>query len=488
MNRRVPKQNPREPTCAGSFFGPLNSLPFVICKLRLNHQRLPDQIGEFKMHQTLAFACTALLGATAFSAQANAVCVAQGNEVLLSKLPATATRTALGLEPAAAKTGDEGKYRLRQVDGDALVVTTDGAGYCEVMRKPKANDSSNAEAPRLAGTAKASDVAPAPATQDPVTKILAEKLDKALPPATVTQLISEGQAQTGVPGSPAASLLDIEPARVGSPRTPKELSAALLNGRGADGKLKSGVALDFSLTQLIGAFEFLQPKKPGDAATTNPLSAKTLRERDHLIGLVPNERYFRAISKLFSEDLDNTHRALNRIKLSFATTENQADSTTGTPTKPVNAQDMSFGLVYVPYDAGDPLTTDCDGENSMKPNVQEALAIVRSDASVAAKKRLTTLANSSAGSTTESGPLDGKRIQTLRQSILESMHNIAKDIGALGVGAKKGSLMALEAKYNDERKKLGIVEAACSLTTIERFKAPAFHLGAAVAYKVTDGA
>lgn len=88
---------------------------------------------------------------------------------------------------------------------------------------------------------------------------------------------AEFTVDTSIPASPAFMLLGVNPSEIVSPTTPRALAMALTDGRDKDGKLKSGIAIDFA------------PLKLGSRAT--------LVERD-------------------SWDRDGT-----RLKLSFATVQ-----------------------------------------------------------------------------------------------------------------------------------------------------------------------
>jgi hypothetical protein len=401
--------------------------------------------------QQLLAAVTATLCTQSFAAadvtiklaDANSATVTSSNSAITISLSDAALYEAPGLLAAKPEVRREGGRTLLTF----AVGTSESAsvGYAD-----------GGKTIRLMITGGIAALKPAKNTEQAKEKTLEEKL-KAL-----QKLITDGQEDLGVPSSPALSLLGVDPSKAINPRSPKDLAAALVQGRGADGKIKAGVALDVSFAQLL---EVSPMQLKGTARGTEAIGTEEKREqpkvplsstaRAHYETLTKNRKSdgfgpsFLSSSFVRTEavddkhgggkDGDTSHRFANRLKLSLATTQDEKG-------EGKSAADISFGAHYVFFDRGDPLTSNCDGANQRKPEVQEAVkALVKDKLNEDRTKDFT--------------PGDLRALLTNRY--------------------KKGSDLSTA--------DLLPVIAACSLTPAERLKASAAMFGIAHAYKLVDG-
>ncbi|MBL8522719.1 MAG: hypothetical protein JNN20_03420 [Betaproteobacteria bacterium] len=194
---------------------------------------------------------------------------------------------------------------------------------------------------------------------------------KAALDAQIKKMVADGEADTGVPSSPAASILGLDPNKASTPRTPKDLAAAVINGRGSDGKIKTGVSLDFSLTQFLDAIQFVDwgsgKLKDAPAVKTQASKIAMIAQEKAIAARKPDDSVASLMKKLNSKYVDDSHVLSNRLKFSIATTEDQQGATAK------SANDVSFGMHYVFVDDSDPLTTNCDGANAGNKLVMDAL-------------------------------------------------------------------------------------------------------------------
>ena len=117
------------------------------------------------------------------------------------------------------------------------------------------------------------------------------------------------------------------------------------------------------------------------------------------------------------------------------------------------AVNLAYGLNYVFFDYGDPLTTFCNGKNSSDPVVQERVKAFMKERGI-----------------TQTGELvSAKTLQQLRLGQYQGTDDTAYKVHALTDA------------------ELAPITAACSLTSIERLGASAAMVGAAQGYKLPDG-
>jgi hypothetical protein len=294
-------------------------------------------------------------------AHAAITCAPQGSEILLDQLPTDEIMKSLELRPAKSKVGDEGKFRLVQKDGRLLQVTTDGERKCTIsfnaseiaVRPIGAAESQLA----LAASSTATPVASGGQASGGVTPTAPTKPPSVLDNKSILATYSEDLA---VPSSPAFTLLGVDPVQASLPRTPKDIAAQLVQGRGADGKVKAGVAIDttaFQLLRIVGLTAAENSVQEQEIALKKRLEKNSQRSM---------------VNRFFNEDtdeVDNSHTFLNRLKVSIATTEDQ-DANAQTKQ---NAADLAFGLHYVFRDDAEMLTSGCNKENSGNPATIEAI-------------------------------------------------------------------------------------------------------------------
>jgi hypothetical protein len=409
------------------------------------------------------------------SAHAAITCTPQGSEILLGQLPTDEITKILDLRPAKSRPGDEGKFRLVQKEGRALQVTTDGISLCAISFAPETNVANKNRSITTNSGSRASD----PAFEAAVNKVIAQneamrgadtKID-----AKIAKMILEGREDLGVPASPALHLIGVEASKATHPKTPKDLAAMLVQGRGDDGKIKSGVAVDVSLAQLFTAFfspettakteniesksvnatnttrtKANSPKIAGFKLSTTEAASYALQQ-SRKSGSASTLNFFRATQDAkendsrSSEDADTSHRLLNRVKLSFATTQDDGTAQ--------SAVDLAYGAHYVLWDYSDPLTSRCDGVNNQDADVQ---ARVKAFIFERSKKEHNT--------TVEAAEL--RRLITNRYP---------------GVTVSESDF------YPEVNPELNPLLAACSLAPLERLTASAAMVGIAQSYKLTDG-
>jgi hypothetical protein len=386
------------------------------------------------------------------SAHAAITCTPQGSEILLDQLPTDEIMKSLELRPAKSKIGDEGKFRLMQKDGRLLQVTTDGERKCaisfsasEIAVRPIGAAESQ---PTLAATSTATPAAPGGQASGSATLATPTKPPGILDNKAILATYSEDLA---VPSSPAFTLLGVDPVQASLPRTPKDIAAQLVQGRGADGKIKAGVAIDTTAFQLL--------RIVGLTTAENSAQEQEIASRKRLEKSAQKNDQRTMVNRFFNEDadeVDNSHTFLNRLKVSIATTEDQDAS----PVTKQNAADLAFGLHYVFRDDAEMLTSSCNKENSKNPATIEAI----------------------------NAALDTKALPRL------SPTNIP------------GDLKRLLAKKYDEKLYVGLskeqqtqatiefatlihplVLKACSLTDIEKLEAKSFMAGFGHSYRLEDG-
>jgi hypothetical protein len=311
-------------------------------------------------------------------------------------------------------------------------------------------------------------VAPATGAASPpgATVDVAAAKDKAKDDKLIKDMIDAGREDLGVPSAPALTLLGLNPGAANVARTPKDVAASLVNGRGNDGKIQSGIAVDVSLAQLLTAFApaVIQSSRtngsealaansdvPTAASATTRRYFEQVRQRspkDLTIARGPT-RAFRNGDQAGDTDneLDLSHSAVNRIKLSLATTEVQDAS----DKRMVN---LAYGVNYVFFDYSDPVTTFCNGKNHSNAVVQQRVKDFMNERGIPLRGDLVTPAT----------------LQQLRLGLYQ------------GTGEDKVSVH----KLSDAE--LAPVTAACSLTSMERLAASAAMVGFAHGYKLPDGA
>ncbi len=418
----------------------------------------------------IALAISALFHA---STAAALTCTSEGREVLLDTLPTDAIITALNLRPAKAKAGDEGKFRLQQKDGKTLFVAlTEDGKKCAIILAAATGAST---VPISTAASERGDAHITTVAKEAIKAVSEEEKTAKKVDALIDKLIANGQEDLGVPSSPAISLLGVDASKATHPKTPKELAAALVQGRGADGKIKTGVAIDASLGQLLEALPFAfkkvalptvepKPKVPAETPvlgvpeklTTNPSFKFTqlpkTTQTAYASKLAGNTTFSFVPSPLISSDApaqnidaadgDASNNFANRLKLSFATTQ---DSQTDKTDK--NATDIAFGVHYVFFDQSDSISSNCDGENHKIPAVQDEVK------KLIAKKF----------APVPKGKVTPNQLRALRNNKYPGI----KD----------------QISTDD----IEPVLAACSLTAMERLEASAAMIGIANSYKITEG-
>jgi hypothetical protein len=415
----------------------MNMIPAIAKKARIS------QRGTLST-TAIALAINVTLSSSVLAA---VTCEPQGSEVLVSELPSLAVRTALDLTHAKAKPGDEGSYRLAQRDGKALLATTDGRSFCSITLKVSGTEPNAIDDNRVATAVKKA-----------MEKIATETKKKKADEDLFANLIAAGTQDLGVPSSPALSLLGVDASKATSPKTPKDLAAAIVQGRGADGKIKAGVAVDISVAQIFEAFKAKEEPKKGvapikpEAPKVSPFkqlskisqsaySAKLQNQPTYSISPRTLMAPLAVKADVETVDGDSTPPLFNRLKLSLATTQDsEADKADKTAT------DIAFGAHYVFFDQSDSISSDCDGENQRNETVQAGLKALIKE---------------------KGGKLLGDSVTS---SQLRALRN---------------------GKYPDvklEDEELTPVLAACALTAMEQLKASAAMIGIASSYKLTDGA
>jgi hypothetical protein len=338
------------------------------------------------------------------------------------------------------------------VAADEAVAVSNGEGGKTVRIKIAKGGSSDPAATSGAKSDNANRVAAnEPAKEAPKTpadgKPAADKADKPAADKTVesdpvkngvkeaNKLLDKADDDFGVPAAPALTLLGLTGSQASHPASPKDVAAALVNGRGADGKVKAGVALDISAAQLLEALPLLDMS--GVASAPKSAAAEGTNKNLKQTSGVATKRQAAALEsrlaakKKSGESTDanpeNNHTFANRLKVSIATTEDQQTAGKGT--------DAAFGLHYTFIDGADPLTTDCDGVNSLTQSATD---------------------------------LSPKQLLALR---LES--------GSLYDAVKNKSPDSLETLRT-------LVIASCTLTESERLGAQAAAVGVAHSYRLED--
>ncbi len=365
--------------------------------------------------------------------------VQEGKQLLTIDLPAG--------EEVSPRYVDDGKT-LMLVIGKLDEIGAALAGGSAPVDRPAVRGVAPISKSTAAASAPAAATAPTPEKQEADEKI--------------AKIIKAGREDLGVPSSPAMTLIGVDPSKAGVARTPKDIAAALVQGRGADGKIKAGVAIDASFAQLMAAFSPAMTQeiktRQQQAGTPSlfapPLISSSewqslLRQRERTPGRFEAASF---ITRSMSGDNDRksartdgadatdlTHRALNRLKISFATTEDQQS----TDKKGI---DLAYGLHYVFFDNTDPATSRCDGENGADKDLQQWVKDLLRANNVPPPETL--------------GPGE------LRKLI-------------------QGTYPGLEKKL--ALQDLAPVLAACSLTARERLGASAAMIGAAEGYKLADG-
>lgn len=396
---------------------------------------------------TFAKSFAVLIAMACFASNAAAmICEAQGSEVIVDIEPADEVMKSAGLQIAKAKAGDAGTFRFKQKDNRTLTAALNSDKKCVI--------SIGFQATKAIGNIDA-------ATIDEIKKsIIADLKEKKVAEEAKTEndaklkkLIVDGREDLGVPSSPALSLIGIDPSKATLPKTPKDISAALASGRGADGKIKAGVTIDASFAQLFEASKTILGLTSAADCAASASKSKSGSGKPELskvsladYGLTANEvKYYKLLicnqiaPNLLGGD-DSPQRTLNRLKISIATTEDKDT------TKP--ATDLSLGMHYVVFDKSDPLTANCDGKNSEVDGI--------------ASKTVTSLLK--ARDATFNREITPLLLRELKKGRLNSE---AIDI------VKEGLLAP--------------VLAACSLNAEERIAASAFMIGLAKAYRLTEG-
>lgn len=389
-----------------------------------NHIHLPFRLT------VMAVAINTLVSA---AAMAGITCKSEGDEVLLDSLPTDIVIAELGLRPAKAKMGDEGKFRLAQKDSKTLFVSLIEDGKkCGIVLGTPTVPTPVAAVPAAAATT--------PAPTKP-TSILDEK-----------SILASYSENLGVPASPAFTLIGVNPIQAALPRAPRDFAAQLVQGRGADGKIKAGIAIDTTL------FQLLRIAGLGSETTSSDYQRAGAAARGNV-------------------KPDNSHRFANRLKVSIATTEDQqtspatdqaAPTSATTPSTPttmpaqVNAANAAIGFHYVFFDHADPKTTKCDGDNSDDPKTKKAINTLLSKYGKAQFRgdisdELQKLRN------------DEYKFRISRSTKKSTEDNEPKDLKEL----------------IEELKPL--VAEACALTETEKLEASALMAGWGHSYRLTDG-
>jgi hypothetical protein len=355
-------------------------------------------------------------------------CKLEGSEVLLDVLPSDDVMTKIGLKPAKAKPGDEGKYRLAQKDGKLILVTTDGNKICRLSL-----DGVAATAP-TDGKDNTTDKTPKPSA-----------------PAVITNnnpILDDYSYDLAVPSSPAFTLIGVDPIQAATPRTPKDIAAQIVQGRGADGRIKQGVAIDTTIFQLARILGLRDEKSADDAqlkAVKNRIGTENgMNITNSFIGMKEKE------------ELNNSHIVSNRLKISIATTSDQEPTTTTTKSGVVeskNAADIAFGLHYAIRDDADRRTQQCNMDNSRDEETLKAIAKLLGE---------------------------GKYMPPYSTSIKPKM------LQQLVITPDK--VAGYEALSDDDKVSLKkLVAKACSLTTLEKLMAVSSMAGWAHSYRLVDG-
>jgi hypothetical protein len=437
--------------------------------MKTSTHRIPATRAKIK------FIALIIHSALCTSVYASVTCQPQGSEILLGQLPTDEITKILDLRPAKSRPGDEGKFRLVQKEGRALQVTTDGTSICAISFAPETNDGNKNRSITANSGSRASD----PAFEAAVNKVIAQnkatreadtKID-----AKIAKMILEGREDLGVPASPALHLIGVEASKATHPKTPKDLAAALVQGRGDDGKIKSGVAVDVSLAQLfsvlfspkataktektesnsINATDIMRtkassPKIAGFKLSTTEAASYAVQQ-SRKSGAVSTFNFLRAAqdvkenSAQSSEDADTSHRLLNRVKLSLATTQDDGTAQ--------SAADFAYGAHYVLWDYSDPLTSRCDGVNNQDADVQARV----------------------------------KQFIFDRSNKLHSAPVEAAELRQLITNRYPGVAVSESDFYPELNPQLNPLLAACSLVPLERLSASAAMIGIAQSYRLTDG-
>jgi hypothetical protein len=146
-----------------------------------------------------------------------------------------------------------------------------------------------------------------------------------------------------VPSSPAFELIGASPNLANLPKAPRDLAAHIVAGRSSDGTFQKGIAIDASLYQMLKALPFITQ------GYLDELTKKTAAK--------PNLAQ-KGISAVLPGINDDDHvvesRFVNRLKLSFATTQEENKATA--PIK------LGFGLHYTLWDYADKLTACPDAK------------------------------------------------------------------------------------------------------------------------------
>lgn len=279
---------------------------------------------------------------------------------------------------------------------------------------------------------------------------------KAKEDETIKKMIDAGKEDLGVPSAPALTLLNLNAGAASVARTPKDVAASLVNGRGSDGKIQSGIAVDISLVKLLTAFApAASPNAAPAVSSVASISSPTARRYFESVGERSKYGYVKLDGGLFpsfrggdaTNSNDLSHRAINRIKLSLATTE-----ITGATDK--RAVNFAYGVNYVFFDNGDPLTTFCNGKNSSDAVVQQRVK------EFIKARGLPPIVGDV--------PVTSRQLQELRIATFPDLLS----------GDKTAAEIAQE---------LAPITAACSLTSFERLAASAAVVGAAQGYRLADG-
>ena len=174
-----------------------------------------------KTARSFTIIATAILFFTSSDATYAAICDTDGTQVVLDKSPSIEELAKLGLVPVGSKAGDVGKIRFEHKDGKALQVTNTGTN-CMVS---------------LQATIDGALTKKSNATDKTVSKFQKQivALDAIASPADVNAIVDAGESDLGIPASPAAAIMGLDPSKATKPASPKELAAALVHGRGTDG-------------------------------------------------------------------------------------------------------------------------------------------------------------------------------------------------------------------------------------------------------------